>query len=103
MLAALALMGIGLFVTAAAPGGRAANALGAAVFYPLVFFGGLFLPIPTMPATLRHISHATPMGAAVTAMQDAAQGSWPHWWSLVTLLAYAVVAAAAATRLFRWE
>jgi ABC-2 type transport system permease protein len=102
-LAALALTGIGLFVTAAAPGARSANALGAAVFYPLVFFGGLFLPIATMPATLRHISHATPVGAAVTAMQDAAQGQWPHWWSLLTLLGYAVVAAAAATRLFRWE
>jgi ABC-2 type transport system permease protein len=103
LLAALALLCLGLLVSAAAPGGRAANALGAVVFYPLVFFGGLFLPIPAMPATLRHISHATPMGAAVTAMQDASNGHWPHWLALVTLLAWAVGAAAAAARLFRWE
>jgi ABC-2 type transport system permease protein len=102
-LAALAMTGIGLFVTAAAPGGRSANALGAALFYPLVFFGGLFLPIQTMPTTLRHISHATPLGAAVTAFQDAAQGHWPGWLSLLTMLAYAVVAFAAAAKLFRWE
>jgi ABC-2 type transport system permease protein len=103
LLAAVALMCVGLFVTAAAPSGRAANALGAAVFYPMVFLGGLFLPIPTMPVLLRQISHATPMGAAVTAMQDAAQGSWPSWLSLLTLLAWAVAAGLAATRLFRWE
>jgi ABC-2 type transport system permease protein len=103
LLAALALLAVGLLVTAAAPGGRAANALGAVAFYPLVFLGGLFLPIPAMPATLRHISHATPMGAAVTAMQDTTNGHWPHWVSLVTLLAWAAGAALAAARLFRWE
>jgi ABC-2 type transport system permease protein len=103
LLAALALLAVGLLVTAAAPGGRAANALGAVVFYPLVFLGGLFLPIPTMPATLRHLSHATPMGAAVTAMQDASNGHWPHWLALVTLLAWTAGAAALAARLFRWE
>lgn len=102
-LAALALMAVGLLVAAAAPGGRAANALGAAVFYPLVFLGGLFLPIPAMPATLRHISHATPMGAAVTAMQDATNRHWPPWLALVTLLAWAAGAGAAAARLLRWE
>jgi ABC-2 type transport system permease protein len=103
LLATLALMGLGLLVTAAAPGGRSANALGAATFYPTVFLGGLFLPIPAMPATLQHIAHATPMGAAVTAMQDATNGHWPHWLGLVTLLAWAVAAAVAAARLFRWE
>ena len=103
LLAAVALMCIGLLVTAAAPGGRSANALGAAVFYPMVFLGGLFLPIQTMPATLRHISRATPMGAAVTAMQDAAEGHWPHGLTLLTLLGYAVVAGVAAARFFRWE
>jgi ABC-2 type transport system permease protein len=103
VLAAVALMCLGLLVTAAAPGARSANALGAFLFYPLVFFGGMFLPIPTMPATLRHISHATPMGAAVTALQDAAQGHWPHWLSLLTLFGYAVVAGLAAIRWFRWE
>jgi ABC-2 type transport system permease protein len=103
VLATLALIGIGLLVTAAAPSGRAANALGAAAFYPLVFFGGLFLPVPTMPGTLRQISHLTPTGAAVTALQDSAQGQWPAWTALLILLGWAVVAGAAAARLFRWE
>lgn len=103
VLAAFALTAVGLLVTAAAPGGRAANALGAATFYPMVFLGGLFLPIPTMPALLQQVSRLTPMGAAVTAMQDATNGHWPHWQALVTLLAWAAGAAVAAARLFRWE
>ncbi|MFI5892106.1 hypothetical protein ACIA5D_18565 [Actinoplanes sp. NPDC051513] len=52
---------------------------------------------------VEHIAHATPMGAAVTAMQDATDGHWPHWLALVTLLAWASGAAFAAARLFRWE
>jgi ABC-2 type transport system permease protein len=103
LLAALAMISIGLVVAGAAPGGRAAGAIGAAFFYPLVFLGGLFLPVQTMPAALRHVSHATPLGAAVTAMQDATDGHWPHWLPIVTLLAWAVAAAVAATRFFRWE
>jgi len=103
LLATLALTALGLLVSGAAPGGRSAGALGAALFYPLVFLGGLFLPIQTMPATLRHVSHFSPVGAAVTAMQDASSGHWPHWLTLVTLLAWAVAAAGAAARFFRWE
>jgi ABC-2 type transport system permease protein len=103
VLAALALIALGLLVTAAAPGGRAANAIGVATFYPLVFLGGLFLPIPAMPAALQRVAHATPMGAAVTAMQDATAGHWPHWPALITLAAWAAGAAVLAARLFRWE
>jgi ABC-2 type transport system permease protein len=102
-LTALALTAVGLLVAAAAPSGRAANAIGAAVFYPTVFLGGLFLPVQTMPDTLRHISQATPMGAAVTAMQDATDGRWPHCLALLTMAAWAGGAAVAAAKLFRWE
>jgi ABC-2 type transport system permease protein len=103
LLGAVSLLAVGFFVTAAAPTVRAANALGALVFYPMMFFGGLFLPIAVMPPLLRHISSYTPMGAAVTALQDADLGHWPHWPALLTLLAYAVVAGLGATKLFRWE
>jgi ABC-2 type transport system permease protein len=103
LLAAVALLAVGMLVTAAAPTARSANALGAIVFYPMTFFGGLFLPIAVMPELLRQISRYTPMGAAVTALQDAGQGHWPLGSSLLTLVAWAVVAGLGATRLFRWE
>jgi ABC-2 type transport system permease protein len=103
LLAAAALIAIGLFVATAVPSGRAANAIGAILFYPLVFFGGLFLPIATMPPLLRHISHATPLGAAVQAMQDATDGHWPHPMSLLTMATYAVAFGVVAVKWFRWE
>ena len=103
LLAAVALLAVGLFVAAAAPTGRAANAIGGILFFPMMFFAGLWLPIAQMPAMLRHISHVTPLGAAVQALQDSAQGHWPHPLQLLTLAAYAVAFGLAAVRLFRWE
>jgi ABC-2 type transport system permease protein len=103
LLAAAALLAIGLFIAAIAPGGRAAQAIGTIVFFPMMFFAGLWLPIAQMPTVLRHISHAAPLGAAVQALQDAARGDWPHPIQLVTMAAYAVVFGLAAARLFRWQ
>jgi ABC-2 type transport system permease protein len=68
-----------------------------------MFFAGLFFPIPVMPAFLRHLSHATPLGAAVQALQDAWLGHWPHPLQLITMAVWAVGCAVAATLLFRWE
>lgn len=103
LLTTLALVSIGLFYAAVAPTGKAANALGAITFFPMMFFAGLWLPIAAMPALLRHISHFTPLGAGVQALTDAWQGYWPHPVNLVTLAIYAVVLGAGAARLFRWE
>ncbi|MGH3149873.1 MAG: ABC transporter permease [Streptosporangiaceae bacterium] len=103
LLAAAALMSFGLLVAAVAPTGRTAQVIGSLLFYPLMFFSGLWLPIPSMPVTLQHISHATPLGAAWEAMAAAATGSWPHALPVLTMAGYAVVFGTAAARLFRWE
>ena len=98
-----ALLALGLFISAVASTGRMANAVGAIIFFPLMFFAGLWLPISSMPRVLQHVSHATPLGAAVQALQDSWQGQFPPTLLLVTLAIYIVVLGVAATRLFRWE
>jgi len=103
LLTVAAMLGMGLFVAAVAPGGRAAAGIGALLFYPLMFFSGLWVPIPNMPTVLQHISHATPLGAASGALQNATLGQWPTWLQLLTLAAYAVAFGLAAARFFRWE
>ncbi|GAA5190627.1 ABC transporter permease [Rugosimonospora acidiphila] len=103
LLAVAALMAVGLFVAALAPTGKAAQAIGTLLFFPMMFFAGLWLPIAQMPRVLQHISHAAPLGAAVQALQDSAQGHWPHPLQLGTMAAYAVVFGLAAAKLFRWE
>jgi len=103
LLAAAALLGAGLLVAAIAPTGRVARGIGALVFYPMMFFAGLWVPIPNMPATLQHVSHATPLGAAVPALTAAAFGSWPTAPQLLAMAGWAVAFGLAAARFFRWE
>jgi ABC-2 type transport system permease protein len=103
LVATAALMATGLFVAAVAPNGGAARGIGAILLYLMMFFAGLWLPIQSMPQELQHISHATPLGAAVPALQDAALGQWPTWLQLVTMAGYAVAFGLGAAKLFRWE
>lgn len=103
LLTAFALLAGGLLIAAVASTSQTAQAIGSLAFFPLMFFAGLWLPIPSMPSVLQHISHVTPLGAAVQALQYASDGQWPHPQQLLILIAYTVVLGAAAVKLFRWE
>ncbi|MFD9949948.1 ABC transporter permease [Nonomuraea sp. NPDC059023] len=103
LLAAAALLSIGLLITALAPGRAPATAIGTVLFFPLMFFAGLWMPISQMPPLLRDIAHYTPLGAGMRAFQDAYLGDFPSVVPLLTLAAYAVVCAFVAVRWFRWE
>jgi ABC-2 type transport system permease protein len=103
LLAAAALLGAGLLIASIAPTGRVARGIGAVLFYAMMFFAGLWLPLPSMPAVLQHISHATPLGAAVPALTAAAEGSMPTALQLGTMAAWAAAFGLAAARFFRWE
>lgn len=98
-----AVLGLGLFVAAVGPTARSAAAIGNVIFYPLMFFSGLWLPIPVMPAVLQHVSHATPLGAAWESFQQADLGHWPPALALVAMAAWAVAFGAGAVRFFRWQ
>jgi ABC-2 type transport system permease protein len=103
LLAVMALMGIGLCIASVARTSRVAQGLGALCFYPMMFFSGLWLPIPEMSPVLQHISHVTPLGAAVTAMADTLGGTFPPLLYLGILGGWAVATGLLARRLFRWE
>jgi ABC-2 type transport system permease protein len=103
LLATAALLALGLLVTALAPGRAAATAIGTVLFFPLMFFAGLWVPISQMPPLLRNIAHYTPLGAGMGAFQDAYLGHFPSAVPLLTLAAYAVVCTFVAVRWFRWE
>jgi ABC-2 type transport system ATP-binding protein len=103
LLAVAGLMAIGLVIAAVVPSAKAAQVIGMLLFYPLLFFSGIWYPIPMMTPVLQHISHATPLGAAWEAMAEAGAGSWPPALPLVTLAAYAAASGLTAARWFRWE
>jgi ABC-2 type transport system permease protein len=103
VLVALALFALGLWVAAIAPSAQAASAIGGALFFPMMFFAGLWIPRNIMPAVLRSISDYTPLGAGVQAMQSSFTGSFPPARSLLVLVAYIAVVGVAAVRQFKWE
>lgn len=98
-----AVVSLGTLITALAPSQRIATAAGGLLLFPLMFFAGLWVPQAEMGATLRGISHYTPLGAATPALQNAIAGSWPGTTHLLVLAGYAVLLSALATRLFRWD
>jgi ABC-2 type transport system permease protein len=103
LLSAVASLAIGLLIAALAPSGKGAGAIGSLLFFPVLFFAGLWLPRAGMPEVLRRISDFTPLGAGVQSLQDAAGGAWPQLLHVAVMLMWTLAAGALAARFFRWE
>ena len=103
VLCVAAIFAIGLWIASFARSANVANAIGQVLFYPMMFFAGLYFPREMMPDVLRHISDWTPLGAAVNALQTAAEGSFPSAQALLVMAGYAVVFGAVAVKQFKWE
>jgi ABC-2 type transport system permease protein len=103
LLAALGVFAIGLLIAAVVPTGKAGNAVGTLLFFPSMFFAGLWTPRELMPAVLRRIGDYTPLGAGERALHDAMGGHWPNALSATVLVGYLVVFGLGAARLFRWS
>lgn len=97
------MLAVGLLIGAVARTTTAAQVLGFALFFPMLFFAGVYLPRAFMSDGLSTIANLTPLGAAVQAMTDAATGSAPSMQHLLVMVLYAAAFILAATRLFRWE
>jgi ABC-2 type transport system permease protein len=80
-----------------------ASAIGSAVFFPMMFCAGVWLPVQAMPHTLARVVQLTPFGAAARALGEAAAGHWPGWDHLGVLALWTVLLTAGAARWFRWE
>ena len=98
-----ALFAVGLLIAALAPSARAANGIGMIVFFPSLFFAGVYIPWNAMPELMRRIGDFTPLGAAIQAVRTAWTGTDVRPLHLVIMAAYAVVAGVAAARFFRWS
>lgn len=98
-----AIFTVGLVVAALAPTGKAATSIGMLLFFPSMFFAGVWTPGDLMPEWARPIRDVSPMGAGMEAMQDSWSGGWPGAVNLIAMLVVTVVAGAAAARFFRWE
>lgn len=102
-LSTAALLAIGVLIGALVPTAQAGVGAGMLLYFPMLFFAGIYLPMAIMPQGLRTFASWTPPGAAVNALGDAWAGTVPTTTSLLVLAVTAVVAGGLATRLFRWE
>jgi ABC-2 type transport system permease protein len=103
LLAAWALLGLGLLIASLFRNAKVAAGFGTLLFFVLEFFAGLWLQRPNMPTWLRHISDFTPSGAGAQALTDAALGHWPQLLHLVVLAVWGAAMSIASIRLFSWE
>jgi ABC-2 type transport system permease protein len=103
VLATASVFSIGLLVGALARTMVSGQAIGMGIYFPMLFFAGVWIPRTIMPDGLLKVSDFTPLGAAVQAMHDSWFGSTPQITHILVMAAYAVVVGLLAIRLFRWE
>lgn len=103
VLTVTSLFAVGLCIAALVKSQAVAQGVGGILFFALMFFGGIWIPRPMMPAVLLNISNWMPLGAAVDAIQRAMQGFFPSLQSILVLSAYTVTFGYGAVRYFKWE
>lgn len=103
LLAAASIFSIGLLVGALARTTTSGQAIGMGIYFPMLFFAGLWIPRRIMPDGLLTVSDLTPMGSAVQALEDSWFGLTPSMTNIVVMLVWAIVVGFIAVRVFRWE
>lgn len=103
LLGAGAMLGFGLLIGGLAPKASSASGIGMLVYFPMLFFAGLWTPGPMMPDTLQTIASYTPLGAASQALSEGWFGTGTPWLQLAVMTVYSVVLLALGARFFRWS
>lgn len=99
-----AILGLGLCAAARARSSRAAQAMTALMFYPLMFFSGIYVPLQAIHSQAIHlIAKVIPTGAGFNALHAAFTGHSPGAEPLIVLAGWTIVCSVAAARMFRWE
>ena len=102
-LGTVATIAVGLVIAAVAPTAKATTAIAMSVYFPMLFFAGVWTPGPAMPDAIRSVADFSPVGAAAEAMTDAWFGDWPSPLHLAVMVGWAVAGGFVAAKLFRWE
>ena len=102
LLGAAATFATGLLLAALLPTARTANGVTMLVYFPMLFFAGVWTPGPVMPDVVAAVAEFTPLGALSQAMQAAWLGQPATWVPFAVMAAYAAGLTALAAKVFRW-
>jgi ABC-2 type transport system permease protein len=102
---AFALEGMGLVIAALADTVPAVQALGQAIFLPVIIVGGVGVPLATLPRWSQTLAGFLPGRYAVEALQACINGSGlgGQVFPLVGLLVIGAAGCVAGAKLFRWD
>jgi ABC-2 type transport system permease protein len=102
-LSALAFVALGYVLASLVRSERVAQAVGMAIYFPLMFLSGAAIPLQTMPGTVREVARWLPLTHVVQLLQDLWFGVGWNWQSGLVLLGMLLAGAVASAALFRWE
>lgn len=100
---AFSAIGVALGGTIAADG---AAAVTNAIYLPLLFLGGSFVPVDKLPGPLKDLAEFLPPAHLVSALNTVVvrgQGIFATGWDLPVVAAWGLAAFLVATRRLRWE
>ncbi|OPA76851.1 ABC transporter permease [Paenibacillus selenitireducens] len=102
----LAFMAIGFIIAGLAKTPESAGPIAGFISFPLMFLGGVFFPIQSMPSFLQPIIKALPIAHLSTALRqimNVGAGLSQLWSEGLMLCAWMIVAFIVASFTFKWE
>jgi len=98
-------LSVGFVIASIVPTARFAQPIGAIIFYPMIGFSGLFVPLATLPPLMRAVARLLPLSYAVGLLQGIWNGeAWSeHLRDVAGLAIVFVVCTAVSAKVFRWE
>lgn len=102
-----AFLGMGLIIAMLAGAVPAVQALGQAIFLPMIMIGGVGVPLRTLPPWAQHVAGYLPGRYAVEALDACYLPNGPGLagskFALAALVVIGVAACIAGSRMFRWD
>lgn len=99
----LSLFAVGVLLASIVPTGRVAQAVGMAIFFPMLFLSGSAIPRQLMPASVRDFAERLPLTKVVIMLSDLWFGLGWNLSAIVTLGPLLIAAIVASVLTFRWE
>jgi ABC-2 type transport system permease protein len=105
VIATWSILSMGFLIASIIPTARFAQPISGAILYPMLGISGVFVPLASMPATLRALAKFMPLTYAVSLLEGVWKGdAWSaHIGDLAALAFVFIACTAISARVFRWE
>jgi len=101
----VSVLSLGFLLASLVPTARFAQPIGTLLLYPMLAISGLFVPVASLPPTLKAVARTLPLTYAVSLLRGIWRGEgWSaHGGDVIVLTLMFLAFTALSTRVFRWE